>query len=151
MSRSTAGPAPAVQQSREANSSWEGILLEFQERYQEASQMHQFRYPIGRKHQHQRYVQVYEDQGYVRWVKAHVQKEGATREQLRFLHYIQLQENETGAAAEPAPGAPVEDPADEEDDFIELEAEAVTVVQLAARLGRAEQVLQQLMERLRIS
>ena len=97
MSRPAAGQAPsvqqssqAVQQSSEADSTWEEILQEFQERYKEASRMHCFRYHVRRKHQRKPYVQVYGDNGYVRWVRAHVQEEGDTREQLRLLHYIRL-------------------------------------------------------------
>ena len=50
MSHSAAGPAPAVQQSSEAGSSWEEILQEFQGRYKVASRMHCFQYNVGRKH-----------------------------------------------------------------------------------------------------
>ena len=133
MSCYTASPAPAVQLSSEASQgsgSQAEYLLEFQECYDQV---------------------FFEDKGYVLWVKAHWKEEKATREQLRFLHYIRLQEErEAGAVVEPVPEEPVEDLAASEHDFIDLEAEAVTVEQLAERMGQVEQVLQGLMERLQI-
>ena len=68
MSCYTASPAPAVQLSSEANqgsSSQAEYLLEFQERYQNASQMHHFQYHVGEKHRNKQYDPVFEDQGYV--------------------------------------------------------------------------------------
>ena len=153
MSCHTASPSPAVQPSSEANqgsSSQAEYLLELQGRYQNASQMCHFQYHVGEKHRNKRYDQVFEDQGYVSWVKAHVKEEKATREQLRFLHYIHLQEREAGAVVEPAPQEPVEDLAASEYDLVDQEAEAVTVEQLAERVGQVEQVLQGLIEQLRI-
>ena len=77
--------------------------------------------------------------------------DGATQEQLRFLHYIHLREQEEGAVAEPVPQEPAEGPAEEVPDGLEQEAEAVTMEQLAARMERVELVLPGLMEHLRIS
>ena len=151
MSHSAAGPAPAVQQSSEAGSSWEEILQEFQWRYKVASRTHCFQYNIGWKHKRQHYVQVYEDKGYIHWVKSNWQVDSASPEQLRFLHYIHLREQEEGAVAEPVPQEPAEGPAGEVPDGLEQEAEAVTMEQLAARMERVELLLPGLMERLRIS
>ena len=134
MSCYTASPAPAVQLSSEASQgsgSQAEYLLEFQECYD----------------------QVFEDQNYVSWVKAHWKEGKATREQLRFLHYIRLQECEAGAVVEPTPQGPVQDLAASEYEIVDQEAEAVTVEQLAERMGRVEHVLQGLqglMEHLRI-
>jgi hypothetical protein len=166
MNRHAAGQAPAVQQSVEADQ-WSSrraeYMQEFQGRYQLAVQMHHFLYHLGKKHKGKRYDQVFEDQDYVCWVKAHWRRGHATREQQRFLHYIQLQERGAGAVAEPVPEEPVEDPAaeepveepvedpaEEEYDFLDQEAEAVSMEQLAARMGQVEQVLEALMERLHI-
>ena len=114
--------------------------------------MHQLQYLVGQKHRNQPYEQVYADQGYVRRVKAHVKEAKATMEQLQFLHYIQLRESETPAAAEPAPpedSAAVEESGGEDEyDLVEEEAEALseaaTVEQLADRLGHVERVLESL-------
>ena len=85
-------------------------------------------------------------------MKAHVKEAEATREQLQFLHYVQLREGEAGAVAAPAPAEePPEDPAEEEYELLEQDAGAVTVEQLVARMGQVEQDLQGLMERLQIS
>jgi len=84
-------------------------------------------------------------------VKSNWQVDGATQEQLRFLHYIHLREQEEGAVAEPVPQEPAEGPAEEVPDGLEQEAEAVTMEQLAARMERVELVLPGLMEHLRIS
>jgi hypothetical protein len=51
---------------------------------------------------------------------------------------------------EPVPQEPVEDLAASEYDLVDQEAEAVTVEQLAERVGQVEQVLQGLIEQLRI-
>jgi len=156
MSCYTASPVPAVQQSSEADQQSSGqaeYLLELQERYQNASQMHHFQYHVGEKHRNKQYDQVFEDQNYVSWVKAHWKEGKATREQLRFLHYIRLQECEAGAVVEPTPQGPVQDLAASEYEIVDQEAEAVTVEQLAERMGRVEHVLQGLqglMEHLRI-
>ena len=102
MSQPAAGQALPVQQTSAAvqqSNSWEEILQEFRERYWRASEMNQFQYLVGQKHRNKPYEQVYADQGYVRWVKAHVKEAEATREQLQFLHYVQLREREAGAAA----------------------------------------------------
>ena len=86
MSCYTASTVPAVQPSSEANqgsSSQAEYLLEFQEHYQNASQMHHFQYHVGEKHWNKCYDQVFfEDKGYVSWVKAHWKEEKATWEQL---------------------------------------------------------------------
>jgi hypothetical protein len=114
--------------------------------------MHQFQYLVGQKRRNQPYEQVYADQGYVRWVKAHVKEAEATREQLQFLHYVQLREREAGAAAAPVPAEePAEDPAEDDYELMEQEAGAATVEQLAVRMGQVEHDLQGLMERLQIS
>ena len=94
--------------------------------------MHHFLCHIGKKHKDKTYDQEFEDQDYVCWVKTHVKVAGTTQEQPQFLHYLLLRECEAGAAAEPVPAEPVEDPAEQEHDFLDhQEAEAVTVEQPA--------------------
>ena len=155
MSQPAAGQALSVQQTSAAvqqSNSWEETLQEFQAQYGRASEMHQLQYCVGKKHRNRRYELVYADRGYVCWVKAHVKEADATKEQLQFLHYIQLQEREAGAAPAPEPAEePAEDPAEDDYELLEQEAGAVTMEQLAVRMGQVEQDLQGLMERLQIS
>ena len=159
MSQPAAGLAPSAQQSSnrdeavQQSNSWEHFRM--------ASEMHQCKYLVGTKHRNLLYEQVYADQVYVCWVKAHWKEPDATQEQRRFLHYIQLREREAGAGAEPVPAElPLDDPAEEEYELLEQEAGAVTAEQLAngavtaeqlaARVGHVERVLQELMEGLRL-
>ena len=100
------GPAPSQapprnQAAQEARPSYLQIKEEIMAQYPNYQIMDELIYLVGKKHIGKTYQQVFEDKSYLQWVKTHVKEEGASEEQMKFLHYVTLKEQEAEAEPEP--------------------------------------------------